>query len=97
MKKPKELLSKMLFEANNAANTAETRQNCRDCADYLEAVITKGTQPKLTPIPFSWFYEATCGFCGKPLETDEDNCSRCGTPIDWSVMRELCNKKTEGR
>ena len=86
MKKPKDLLSKMLFEANNVENTAETRQNCRDCAEYLETVILSGVKPKLVPVPFSWFYEAHCGMCGSRLETDEDDCSHCGMPIDWSVL-----------
>ena len=86
MKKPKELLTKMLFEANNSANTAETRQNCRDCADYLETVVLSGVKPKLVPVPFSWFYEAICGFCGSPLETDEHECSKCGMTIDWDVL-----------
>ena len=86
MKKPKELLSKMLTEANNIENTAETRQNCRDCAEYLETVILSGVKPKLVPVPFSWFYEAICGFCGKPLETDDKECSKCGMTIDWDVL-----------
>ena len=86
MKKPKELLSKMLFEANNVANTAETRQNCRDCAEYLETVVLSGVKPKLVQVPFSWFYEAVCGCCGKPLETDDKECSACGMTIDWDVL-----------
>lgn len=93
MKKPKELLSKMLFEANNAANTAETRQNCRDCADYLETVILSGVKPKLVQVPFSWFYEAICGCCGKPLETDDKECSECGMTIDWNVLTSPKKKK----
>lgn len=86
MKTPKELLTKMLVEANNVENTAETRQNCRDCAEYLEAVVLSGVKPKLVPVPFSWFYEAICGFCGSPLETDEKECSKCGMTIDWDVL-----------
>ena len=86
MKTPKELLSKMLVEANNVENTAETRQNCRDCAEYLEKVVLSGVKPKLVPVPFSWFYEAICGFCGSPLETDERECSKCGMTIDWDVL-----------
>lgn len=101
MKTPKELLTKMLVEADNIENTAETRQNCRDCAEYLERVVLSGVKPKLVPVPFSWFYEAQCGFCGKRLETDTDYCDGCGMQIDWSAMLELCNRvnkkrKTEG-
>lgn len=86
MKHAKELLSKMLFEANNVENTAETRQNCREAAEYLERVVLSGVKPKLVPVPFSWFYEAICGCCGKPLETDDKECSECGMTIDWDVL-----------
>lgn len=86
MTKPKELLSKMLTEANNVENTAETRQNCRECAEYLEGIVLSGVKPKLVQVPFSWFYEAICGYCGKPLETDERECSSCGMTIDWDVL-----------
>lgn len=86
MKTPKELLSKMLVEANNIENTAETRDNCRDCAEYLETVVLSGVKPKLIQVPFSWFYEAVCGWCGNPLETDERECSKCGMTIDWDVL-----------
>ena len=93
MTKPKELLSKMLFEANNAANTAETRQNCRECAEYLERVILSGFKPKLVPVPFSWFYEAQCGFCGARLESDTKECENCGMPIEWDVLAPPKKKK----
>lgn len=86
MKTPKELLSKMLVEANNIENTADTRQVCADCAEYLEKVVLSGVKPKLVQVPFSWFYEAICGYCGKPLETDDKECSACGMTIDWDVL-----------
>lgn len=101
MTKPRELLSKMWLEANNAANTDETRQNCRECAEWIEAVVLSGVKPKLVPVPFSWFYEAICGCCGKPLETDEKECSECGMTIDWDVItspkRERLKKMREWR
>lgn len=79
----RELLSKMLLEANNAANTAETRQNCRECAEWIEKVVLSGTRPKMRRVPFSWFYEAVCGRCNAVLTSDEDTCEQCGCPIDW--------------
>ena len=86
MRQARELLKKMIVEANNVDNPAETRQICRECAEWIEAIVLSGVKPKLVPVPFSWFYEAICGCCGKPLETDDKECSECGMTIDWDVL-----------
>lgn len=83
MKHAKEMLSKMIVEANNIDNTAETRENCRDCAEWIESVILSPTPPTMRQVPFSWFYEAICGRCGAVLKTEDDTCPKCGGKIDW--------------
>jgi ribosomal protein L40E len=83
MKQARELLKKMIVEANNVDNPSETRQICRECAEWIEAVILSPTKPKMRRVPFSWFYEAICGRCGAVLTSDEGDCERCGCKIDW--------------
>lgn len=95
MSKPCELLNKMLFEANNAENTAETRRNCREAADYLESVVLLNVRPKLIRIPFSWYFVAVCGRCNGELHTEEDTCEHCGCKIDWKAV--LCEPKKTRR
>lgn len=84
MKEPKQLLSAMITEANNSENSPETRQNCRECADWLETVVLSGTPPKMQRVPFSFVYVAICGVCGNPLESDEPDCDKCGCKIAWN-------------
>ena len=84
MKESKQLLSAMITEANNSANSPETRQNCRECADWFETVVLSGTQPKMQRVPFSFVYVAICGVCGTPLESDDPECEHCGCKIAWN-------------
>ena len=83
MKTARELLRAMITEANNAQNSPETRQNCRECADWFEAKVLSGTPPKMQRVPFSFTYIAICGECGAPLESDEPDCDKCGCKIAW--------------
>lgn len=83
MRNASDLFSRMVAEANNSANAAETRQICRECAEWIETVILSPAPPKLRRVPFSWFYEATCGRCGAILAGDGDECEECGSKIDW--------------
>ena len=76
-------LSKLWVEANNAKNSEDTREVCREVAEWLEKIVVQGVQPKLVKMPFSWFYETRCGNCGEPLTTDEKFCEHCGRKIDW--------------
>lgn len=83
MLKPKDLLSRMIAEANYSANSPETRKNCRECADWLESVVLSGTPPKMQRVPFSFAFVAVCGVCGTTLESDEPECEHCGCKIAW--------------
>ena len=83
-KKAKEHFERMIAEANNAENSRETQQNCRECADWFETVVLLGTPPKMQRVPFSFVYVAICGVCGTPLESDDPECEHCGCKIAWN-------------
>lgn len=86
MKKAVTMLRKMRTEAENIANPPETRENCRECAEWIETIILSAKAPKLRRVPFSWFYEAICGQCNGVLQTDTGDCPYCGNKIDWSKL-----------
>ena len=85
VKKAKEHFERMIAEANTAENSPQTRQNCRECAEWIESVFLSDDRPKLRRVPFSWQYEVVCPSCGEPLCTDEGECLECGKKINWII------------
>lgn len=82
----KQILSKLITEANNVDLPSETRETCREASNFIEGIIVSPMAPKMRNIPFSGFYEAVCPSCGKPLQTDMDHCEKCGQHIDWKIQ-----------
>lgn len=82
----KTLFKKMVVEANNVENSAHTRKVCKECAEWFEKRLTVGVKPKLVRIPFSWTFQAVCGNCDRPLQTDEGSCPECGCKIEWKGL-----------
>lgn len=83
MSNQKEVLNALIIEANNVDNSESVRKVCRDCADRIEAVITRGVRPRYIPVPLTRYYEARCGACSAPLQTDTKVCEVCGSRIEW--------------
>lgn len=84
MKNAREVLTRMIVEANNVKNPKETREFMKDCADWLESIVTKEVKPVMVRVPFSWYFQAGCGNCGELLTTDEKYCEHCGQAIKWT-------------
>lgn len=81
----RELLNKLIIEANNTEVPVETRKILKQAVEFVEREIVSPTKPRMRLVPFGDFYEATCPSCGEPLETDSADCPKCHQKIDWNI------------
>lgn len=86
MKHAADLLMVMSKEASNNKNPPETRQACKECADWFKAFLAVPVKPKMQRVPFGFSFIALCGMCGEELTSDENTCEHCGSTIAWDKI-----------
>ena len=81
----RELLSKLIVEANNTEVPVETRKILKYAIEYLQGEIASPKKPRMRLVPFGDFYAALCPSCGELLETDSPRCPKCRQQIEWNI------------
>lgn len=82
----RELLSKLIVEANNTEVPIETRKILKYAVEFIQGEIASPMRPRMRLVPFGEFYEVICPSCGEPLETESRCCCNCKQQIDWTKL-----------